>query len=197
VLRIRIRDPVPFWPLDPDPGSGIGFFPDLGSRIPTPYFLELSDKFLYNACKWENTIWKFSTSISLKTTIYALLSSAMLCENHTVIGGKISISERGGGSGMGKNQDPGSVIFTLDPDPQHFWFIYIFLWTGLATVTATRRVWLGITVRSATHRTTTLAIQSRKDAPTFCHVFSRLVGLFLIIFSQLLHPRVPLNLVLF
>jgi hypothetical protein len=29
VLRIQIRDPVPFWPLDP--GSGIGFF-----RIPDP-----------------------------------------------------------------------------------------------------------------------------------------------------------------
>ncbi len=36
VLRIWIRDPVPFWPLDQ--GSGIGFFriPDLGSRIPDP-----------------------------------------------------------------------------------------------------------------------------------------------------------------
>jgi hypothetical protein len=46
VLRIWIRDPVPFWPLDP--GSGIGFFriPDLGSRIQNPYFLELSDNFL-------------------------------------------------------------------------------------------------------------------------------------------------------
>ncbi len=44
--RIRIRDPVPFWPLDP--GSGIGFFriPDLGSRIPNPYFWEFSDNFL-------------------------------------------------------------------------------------------------------------------------------------------------------
>ncbi len=31
VLRIWIRDPGPFWPLDPDPGSGIGFF-----RIPDP-----------------------------------------------------------------------------------------------------------------------------------------------------------------
>ncbi len=31
-----IRYPVTFWPLDPD----------LGSRIPNPYFLELSDKFL-------------------------------------------------------------------------------------------------------------------------------------------------------
>ncbi len=37
-----------FLTLDPDPGSGIGFFriPDRGSRIPTPYFLEHSDKFL-------------------------------------------------------------------------------------------------------------------------------------------------------
>jgi hypothetical protein len=40
-----------------DPGSGIGFFriPNLGSRIPTPYFLELSEKFLgkkfYNSLK--------------------------------------------------------------------------------------------------------------------------------------------------
>jgi hypothetical protein len=34
--------------LTPGPGSGIGFcrIPDLGSRILTPYFLELSDKFL-------------------------------------------------------------------------------------------------------------------------------------------------------
>ncbi len=31
---LRIRDPVPFWPLDPDPESRIGFFriPDLGSQ---------------------------------------------------------------------------------------------------------------------------------------------------------------------
>ncbi len=53
--RIRIRDPVPFWPLDP--GSGIGFsrIPDLGSRIPNPYFWEHSDNFLserfYNSLK--------------------------------------------------------------------------------------------------------------------------------------------------
>jgi hypothetical protein len=43
--------------LTPGPGSGIGIFriPDLGSRIPTPYFLELGDKFLgkkfYNSLK--------------------------------------------------------------------------------------------------------------------------------------------------
>ncbi len=34
VLRIRIRDPVPFWPLDPV------------SQIQNPYFWELSDNFL-------------------------------------------------------------------------------------------------------------------------------------------------------
>ncbi len=48
--------------FDPGPGSGIDFFPDPGSRIPdlrsripNPYFLELSDKFLckkfYNSLK--------------------------------------------------------------------------------------------------------------------------------------------------
>jgi hypothetical protein len=33
-----------------DPGSGIGFFriPDLGSRIPRPYFEELFENFLGN-----------------------------------------------------------------------------------------------------------------------------------------------------
>jgi hypothetical protein len=36
---LRIRDPVPFWSLDP--GSGIGFF-----RIPNPYFWQLTDNFL-------------------------------------------------------------------------------------------------------------------------------------------------------
>ncbi len=50
-----VRDPVPFWPLDPDPGSGLGFFPDPGSRIPNSYFWELRDKYLgkkfYNSLK--------------------------------------------------------------------------------------------------------------------------------------------------
>ncbi len=48
VFRIRIREPVPSWPLDPDPGSGIGFYriPYLGSRILNPYFWEVSDKVL-------------------------------------------------------------------------------------------------------------------------------------------------------
>jgi hypothetical protein len=50
VLRSRIRDPGSGAFLTPGLGSGIRnrFFrnPDLGSRIPTPYFLELSDKYL-------------------------------------------------------------------------------------------------------------------------------------------------------
>ncbi len=52
-----VADPDPgsgaFLTLDPDLGSGIGFFS--GSRIPTRYFLELCDKFLgkkfYNSLK--------------------------------------------------------------------------------------------------------------------------------------------------
>jgi len=59
ITVLRIRDPLPFWPLDQDPGSEIGFFwildRDLGSRIPNPYFWEVSDKFLgkkiYNSLK--------------------------------------------------------------------------------------------------------------------------------------------------
>jgi hypothetical protein len=30
---LRIRDPVHFYPKDPDPGSGQIFFPGIGSRI--------------------------------------------------------------------------------------------------------------------------------------------------------------------
>ena len=43
-----------FSTLDPDPGSGIGFSPDPGSQ--TPYFLELSDKFLGNSLKTDPNI---------------------------------------------------------------------------------------------------------------------------------------------
>jgi hypothetical protein len=56
-LFSSVADIGAFFTLDPDPRSEIGFFriPDLGSRIPTPYFLELSDKFLgkkfYNSLK--------------------------------------------------------------------------------------------------------------------------------------------------
>jgi hypothetical protein len=43
VLRIRIRDPVPFCPWI---GIRNRFFPDPGSRIPNPNFLELGESFL-------------------------------------------------------------------------------------------------------------------------------------------------------
>jgi hypothetical protein len=52
-----IRDRVLFDPWIRNPGSGIGFFriPDLGSRIPRPYFQELFDNFFgkkfYNSLK--------------------------------------------------------------------------------------------------------------------------------------------------
>ncbi len=46
VLRIRIRDPVLFWHLDPDP---VKVFPDSGSRISNPYFWEFVNciKFIF------------------------------------------------------------------------------------------------------------------------------------------------------
>ncbi len=51
MLRIRIRDPVPFWPLYPDPGSGMGIKSGCGSGIrdeqPWSYFLELRNHFFW------------------------------------------------------------------------------------------------------------------------------------------------------
>ncbi len=47
------RDPMSFWPREP--GIGIFRIPDLGSRVPNPYFWDLSDNFLgkkfYNSLK--------------------------------------------------------------------------------------------------------------------------------------------------
>ncbi len=115
-LMLRIRDPVPFFPLDPDPGSGIGFS---GSRIPTPYFLELSDKFLgkkfYNSLKTgpnyllphlkNKIIFNFvATKKGLTTNFFSPLSFV------AVFGSGIRDPRSGirdPGSGMVKNQDPG------------------------------------------------------------------------------------------
>jgi hypothetical protein len=110
------------WLFDPGPGSGIRnrFFSgsrisDPGSRIPTPYFLELSDKFLgkklYNSLKTGPNFFlqhlknkiilnfvKFgATKKGLTTNFFSPLSFV------TVFGSGI----RNPGSGMGKNQDPG------------------------------------------------------------------------------------------
>ena len=102
--------------LTPGPGSGRGFFrvPNLGSRIPTPYFLELSDKFLgknfYNSFKTgpnffvqhlkNKIIFNFvkfvATKKGMTTNFFSPLSF------FAVFGSWI----RDPGSGMGKNQDP-------------------------------------------------------------------------------------------
>jgi hypothetical protein len=42
----------------------------------------------------------FQYLFSLKTIIYAILLSATVCENHAVLGGKISISEGDGPPGI-------------------------------------------------------------------------------------------------
>ncbi len=56
VLRIRIRDPVRFWPLDP------------GSRIPKPYFWELNDNFLHKKfCNSLKMGWPKFFSLAIQT----------------------------------------------------------------------------------------------------------------------------------
>ncbi len=109
-LRIRIRDPVPFWPWNQDPGS----------RIAKPYFWKLSDNFLgkkcYNSLKigsnfflqhFKNKIiFNFVKFVATKigmTTIFFHPSLLLLFLDP--------------GSGMGKNQDAGSGINI--PNPQH------------------------------------------------------------------------------
>ncbi len=124
VLRIRIWDPVPFWPLDP--GSGIGFYriQDLGSRIPNPYFWELRDNFLgkkfYNSLKigpnfflqhFKNKIVQFCEIYDPKKRYDNKFFSPM--SFIAVFGSGI----RDPGSRMGKNQDPGSGINI--PDSPH------------------------------------------------------------------------------
>jgi hypothetical protein len=46
LLFISFADPGSDAFLTQDPGFGIGFFSDPGSRIPNPYFLELADNFV-------------------------------------------------------------------------------------------------------------------------------------------------------
>jgi hypothetical protein len=116
VLRIRIRDPVPFWPLDPE-----WVFP--GSRIPNPYFWELSDNF------WV----KSSIILSKLTQIFFLqhfknkiiynfvqfVATKKVWKKKKFFTPLLSCCFwiRDPGSEMDKNQDPGSGINI--PDPQH------------------------------------------------------------------------------
>ncbi len=125
MLRIRIRDPVPFWPLDP--GSGIGFFriPDLDPGSQTHTFENLVTTFW---AKSSIILWKlaqiffFSTSKLKKCTI---LWNLCLDKRvwHQIFSLLLLFLDPGSeirdpGSVMGKNQDPGSGINI--PDPQHY-----------------------------------------------------------------------------
>jgi hypothetical protein len=106
---LRIRDPVPFWPLDP--GSRIGFFriPDLESRIPNPYIWEHGENYLRknfkNSLKFGPNVFiqhlknkiifnfvKFLTTKKIITNFFSPLSFLLFLDP---------------GSEMGKNQDPG------------------------------------------------------------------------------------------
>ncbi len=112
---LRIRDPVPFWPLNP--GSGIGFFriPDLGLRIPDPkpIFWELRVSFLgkkfYNSLKigpnfflqhFKNKIVQFceifgSTKKGMTTNFFHLWFSLLLLDPRSGIrDGKIRIRDK-------------------------------------------------------------------------------------------------------
>jgi hypothetical protein len=114
VLRIRIRDPVPFCTLDP--GSGIGFFRirDPGSRIPNTYFesivkmfwvkssiilLKIGSNFFLKYFK-NLIIFYFVEFVATKKVDTKFLSPLSFV---AVFGSEI----RDLGSGMGKNQDPG------------------------------------------------------------------------------------------
>ncbi len=112
MLQIRIRDPVPFWPLDPNPGSGIRnrFIPGPGSQIPNPNFLELNDKFLgkkfYNSLKTglqhfkNKTIFNFVKFVAIKKYMTTNFFHPLLCCGFW-------IRDWDPGSGMGKKSGSG------------------------------------------------------------------------------------------
>jgi hypothetical protein len=104
VFRILIRDPVPFLPLDP--GSGIDFF---RIRIPKPYFGELNDNFLHE--KFYNSL-KIGPNFFLQQFKHKKIFSFVkfvatkqgMTNNFFSPLSFVAVF----GSGMGKNQDPGS-----------------------------------------------------------------------------------------
>jgi hypothetical protein len=119
VLRLRISDPVPFWPLDP--GSEI--------RIPNPYFWELSDNFLgkkfYNSLKIDlnfflqhfknKIIFNFVKFVATKkaTVRQQFFFTPLFCCCFWIRDPGFGIWDPG--FGMGKNQDPCSGINIRDP----------------------------------------------------------------------------------
>ncbi len=132
MLRIRIRDPVPFWPQVPGSGIRNGFFS--GSRIPNLYVWELSDNFLG---KKFNNSWKTGPNFFLlhfkNKTIYNFVKFVATKKGLTnffftpLFSCCFWIRDPGSGirdlgSGMGKNQDPGSGINI--PDPPRTWYTW-------------------------------------------------------------------------
>ncbi len=129
VLRIRIRDPVHFWPLDPVSGIRNRFFPDPGSQIPDPgsqthIFESLVTIFLVKSyiILWKykkNFLQHFKAKIMISFVKFSATKKGMTTNFFSplsfvaVLGSGI----RDPGSGTGKNQDPVSGINI--PDPQH------------------------------------------------------------------------------
>ncbi len=79
VLRIWIRDPVPFWPRDPEEG-----FLDLEARIPNPYFSEPRDNFLGK--KYYNSLW-----IGQKMFWYEELGNIFKRKNFSLVTGSLTM----------------------------------------------------------------------------------------------------------
>ncbi len=92
VLRIRIPDPVPFWPLDP--GSGIGKKSGSGIRIqdeqPGSYFRELRKQFF--GLKYLNSSMRIRKPEAYPGSFWSWFQD-------------------------GKNLDPGSGVNIPDPHP--------------------------------------------------------------------------------
>ncbi len=109
----------------PDPGSRIGFFriPDLGSRIPNPYFWEISDRFFvkkfYNSLKIGLNFFLQHFKNKIIYNFVKFMATKKLWQLFFVHP-CLLMRFLDPGSGMGKNQDPGSGI-TI-PEPQHCFF---------------------------------------------------------------------------
>ena len=114
MLRIRIRNM---------------FFPDLGSRILNSYFWELTDNYLskkfYNPLKIGLNFFlqQFKNKIIFN---YVKLVATKKDVTATFFHPSFLLLFLDPGSGMGKNQDPGSGINI--PEPQHcLWYLVTFL----------------------------------------------------------------------
>jgi hypothetical protein len=70
---LRIRDPVHFYPKDPDPESGMIFFPDPGSRILTTSQIQYLQDFTFkNGEKQEklNFVWNMTSIMTYRAFLH-------------------------------------------------------------------------------------------------------------------------------